>query len=380
MTESSRQEIYLGAAVAGVAVVIAAVFAEVWTEGFSGVLPLVLTIGLGAITARTVYMLARLDVEESVAAPAATEPAPVASPDLPSPSAEEVTAHPQSPRTVEHLPPPPAPEARTDWAFDTRRSGVVEAFSLPKIGETPESCEDAFAYRVESGLFALSDGASTSFEARHWARLLCDGFVESPPAALSRDDVHTWLTKLSGQWRHSNSEGTSDWFNEAAASRGAFATLLGVQLLPSSSPGRMAWQATAVGDSCLIQVRDGALLASFPIEPGGDFGAHPSLLATRDPRPSDVARFRWAVGELEPGDVLLLLSDALAEWALTDEAGRRFIATAPVDEIEQQVATIRSHGQIVNDDLTLVRVAIPQSSLEPWDATGVASSRPTSIA
>lgn len=232
---------------------------------------------------------------------------------------------------------------------------TCEAFSLAKIGEPLDRCEDAFAHDLRRGRFAVADGASSSFGARQWARILVDGFVADPPPPLSPNDLLTWLSKRSTTWDELDQGAPGDWFNEAASQRGAYATLLGVQVMRGKN-GRTLWHATAAGDSCLFHVRGQALVTSFPVEPGGSFGSHPVLLGTPCSDAVDIAAVRWAAGDLRAGDVLLLATDALAEWAMHDDDRRHFLATADLDEVRARVDAARAKKAIVNDDLTLVRV------------------------
>jgi hypothetical protein len=48
----------------------------------------------------------------------------------------------------------------------------VQAFWLPKAGNTTKEYEDAFDYSIAERRFAVADGATDSAFAGHWARIL----------------------------------------------------------------------------------------------------------------------------------------------------------------------------------------------------------------
>jgi hypothetical protein len=56
------------------------------------------------------------------------------------------------------------------------------SFLVPKDGHAADECEDAVAGDPAVGRFAVSDGASESFAAGEWARLLVEAFVGGGPA------------------------------------------------------------------------------------------------------------------------------------------------------------------------------------------------------
>jgi len=56
------------------------------------------------------------------------------------------------------------------------------SFLVPKDGHSAEECEDAVGGEPAHGRFAIADGASESFAAGEWARLLVEAFVSKGPA------------------------------------------------------------------------------------------------------------------------------------------------------------------------------------------------------
>src|SRR5436853_480862 len=150
---------------------------------------------------------------------------------------------------------------------------------LPKRGHTLEEYEDACAVDGLAGRFAIADGASESSFAGAWAKIAAESFVATP-GPWSR-----WLPPARLRWHNMFAGLDLPWYAEDPFKQGAFATLLGLALTPGGSGTLASWQAWAVGDCCLFQVRHNALLRAFPIRRSADFDSRPQLLGSRDSRP-----------------------------------------------------------------------------------------------
>jgi hypothetical protein len=232
---------------------------------------------------------------------------------------------------------------------------------LPRRGHTLEECEDACACAPERGRFAIADGAAESSFAAQWARVLVEDFVQ----ASDREPAWaSWLPPLQQRWADLIGEqpfpAVMPWYLEARWRQGAFATFLGVVIEDQG------WHALAVGDSCLFQVREDALLAAFPMTRAEDFGNTPWLIGSRS-NGADSPRLQslHQQGDWRPGDRLWLTTDALGQWFLRQsEAGEKpwqvfeRLRTEPVPEeafalwVEEQ----RHARGLRNDDVTLVAV------------------------
>ncbi|HZY90833.1 MAG TPA: protein phosphatase 2C domain-containing protein [Gemmataceae bacterium] len=235
------------------------------------------------------------------------------------------------------------------------------ALRVPRRGHTAEECQDAVAGAPDRSRFAVADGASESADAGLWARLLVEDFVASPARHLAWS---SWLPPLQARWAAEADAllpgGALPWYLEERAREGAFATFLGVAVEDS------AWHALAVGDSCLFQLRGGALLRSFPLQRADEFGSTPWLIGSRPPG-AEVAyeHGQRAEGDWQAGDRLWLMTDALAQWFLrqAEEGGRpwetlgQVLAEAAPDEaFAAWVGVARALGQLRNDDVTLAAV------------------------
>jgi serine/threonine protein phosphatase PrpC len=225
------------------------------------------------------------------------------------------------------------------------------AFALPKLGNSREECEDASSFDCARGRFAVADGASETAFAGEWAALLCESYVAGDREAA---DLQDWRDELRQRWLTAVNRDGLPWYLEQKLQEGAFATFLGLCFQETSGLSR-SWRALAIGDSCLFHARGNELQHSFPLTKAGEFGTRPHLIGSRQ-RAEAVAAV--AAGTLENGDLLLLMTDALAEWFLRDhEAGGKpwlELARLRTDEFEHWVNGLREARKIKNDDVTLL--------------------------
>lgn len=240
---------------------------------------------------------------------------------------------------------------------------------LPKHGNSLEEYEDASFADEESGRFALADGATESAYAGLWARLLVRQFVDQagcPPA-----DWGAWLPAAQQAFLAEVGDGPRPWFEEQKLEQGAFATFLGLCVLPPApdepdAPGR--WHALAVGDCCLFQVREETLLAAFPLERVEDFGTRPELVSSRvSAAQLRDERERRASGSWQPLDRIWLMSDAAAAWFLARHAeggqpwrelDQMLYSAEREEEFAMWVGLLRQQKRMRNDDVTMLAVSL----------------------
>ena len=240
---------------------------------------------------------------------------------------------------------------------------------LPKAGNREDEYEDAcwpdHALTTTQRVVhcAIADGATESAFAGLWARQLTAAY-----GAVGSAESATWRHAVAQEQRHWQAQITAQplpWYAEEKARHGAFAALLGVTLTQEDRTDGHRWQASAVGDCVLFQVRAGALVQSFPAQDAAFFTNRPFLLSSLSAQDAAVPQWRYqAAGDLNSGDVLYLTTDALGQWCLRQvEAG-----SAPWTAIEtalaqrkrgfrRWVARLRHRGDLRNDDVTLLRVA-----------------------
>jgi serine/threonine protein phosphatase PrpC len=246
------------------------------------------------------------------------------------------------------------------------------AVRIAKHGTAIAECEDALAIDPRRSVMAVADGASSSFGAGGWARALAEQFVRRPPRPLSPASFAAWLTTTrSGADRPADAADadtdSSGWWSEKGAREGAYSTLVGVAIVDGNE-GRVA-TVMCVGDSCAF-VLGGApgsrtLRRSIPYEDAGQFGSHPALLGSADGRDHDEPL--WTSVPVAAGDVVVLASDAVSEWLMADPTRFEVLDGYEPAAIAERLVAERSDGRIVNDDLTIALMDVPQRATPGGD-------------
>jgi hypothetical protein len=326
---------------------------------------------------------------------------PSAGPPVLIPSSPRHARPPDSPsaRLVQELPAQPASFAPVPSFVPTAqavRSGVpqliADALWTPKSSHATDEHEDAWAIGLDRGRAAIADGASSAFMSREWAAVLTRSYVDSPP---SHDlaAVRRWVAASSQDWSlaahgsdssaQADHDGATrklsdvraeidqvqnkDWWSAESERRGSFAAFVGIKVGLDEASGEVCWDALAVGDSCLIQVRPHGsaivLECAFPIDSADAFGGNPELVATAGAEGAGLLPvIRTASGNLRQGDVLLLMTDALAQWAITQDSLGHAPWTLLLGLTQPEIGPLaiqeRATGAMVDDDVSLVRVAL----------------------
>ena len=230
--------------------------------------------------------------------------------------------------------------------------------SVPKVGNRPEENEDAAAADPELLRFAVADGATEAWQSGAWASRLADAYIRRPPTPT---DFPAWLATVR-QWESPPVPGGGSWYAELKQEQGSFATLLGLELRRPKEGAGMAWRAVAIGDSCLLVVRGGRVETAFPIASVDGFGNRPALvpssLTTACPEPE------WLAGRAEPGDVLVLATDALARHLLGLTERRAWepilvAVTADSTDRDPLLKWLSARRPLLNDDATALVVRVP---------------------
>lgn len=219
-------------------------------------------------------------------------------------------------------------------------------------------CEDAALVVRQEGRMraAVSDGAGDSYFSGPWARTLCSAYCwawQEPGDAVPNlsEARQSWQAEASIAGENS----PLPWFAlDVQRERGAFAAFVGLAVHEDSR----TWEAVAVGDCCLFQVRGEVVTVTFPLSQSTDFNSVPTLLSSLADRGVTARTTR---GTWQPGDDFFLVSDALAAWFLSEtEAGRapwKWLSTVgTVEEFARRIAVLRESGRLRNDDAALVHL------------------------
>jgi hypothetical protein len=256
----------------------------------------------------------------------------------------------------------------------------ISTFAVPKAGSTAAEYEDATDFRPAGGddvelsgpwlAAAVADGASEALLAGHWARHLTTSFTAAPAgqnlAVTILAAAAGWDEVEAGYRRSREDAGEPiEWYEEDGLARGAYATIVGAHLLDGPTGRQGPLLISALGDACLFQIRDDALVTAFPIDDPGRFDTRPGLAPSRPLDPAKIGEHVVAVeAQWRQGDQLLLASDALAQWFLAQaRAGGRPWHTlgdlgtdAEPGGFPRLVEGCRANGSLKNDDTTLLRI------------------------
>jgi len=240
---------------------------------------------------------------------------------------------------------------------------TYQAFWLQKAGNQPDEYEDAFAPHAHGDgpcvvpdahadfLCAIADGATETSFSGLWAQRLVDAFVTRRLERITPNTVRD----LAGEWRAAIAERTRakplPWYAEDKLQKGAFATLTGLHVRADGW-----WTALCIGDSCVVQLRPGAWIKSFPFSEPSHFNNSPLLWSTNTAQNTCVAPQRTH-GKWKPGDYFLLMTDALAHYFLSDQTVRELIHQGLDQESFEAVIQAARHDKLCkNDDVTLLTV------------------------
>ena len=240
--------------------------------------------------------------------------------------------------------------------------------------------EDACAVSPDETLFALCDGVGASHFSRPWATLLAQQWVTRPLEAYDAEALETWLYEPRMRWQHwvldtwlpiinqrNQNLGHKTFSRQEAeefVKMGAAATFLGVMLDKNNA----TWYAAALGDTCLFcfshQASHSWNVRCFPLQKAADFTDQPpSIPSTTRANISLLAsRMQHQSGTYQPGDVLLLATDALAMW-LFKQLEQQTLPLEQILQLSQEefahfVNQQRLKKQMNDDDTTLLIVSL----------------------
>ena len=242
--------------------------------------------------------------------------------------------------------------------------------------DTAFAAEYEDAAQVQDGRAAIADGVSTAIFSGRWARILTKRAVEAPPDISQSDGWIKWLVEPRRLWLDDIDFPRMPVHqkNKLRQVGGSFSTLCWIEFysLPRSDGegSTCHLRSFALGDSCLLHIRSGELLKSFPLTTSSEFDLDPdsicSVATSRDERqPLATTDF-----ECLEGDRIVLVTDAIAKWMLLGvENGDR----APWEELWSldeanwivAIERLRDANIMKRDDTTMVVLQVGDE-IPPW--------------
>lgn len=246
----------------------------------------------------------------------------------------------------------------------------VASFITHKKAESLDDCQDAIKVNEACSRYAIADGATRSFFPKQWAELLVERFCEMPTLSLNADNWKQWLVPIQEAWYKQVEERVkardayylTNPFNERET---AVSTFVGLEVEKT----KREWKAVVIGDSCLFH-KNRSEFKSYLLEQSEDFTSRPEAFASfPEANHYDPAFIR---GELEPGDMFILATDALAKWILEHKESEN------LEEMLHQLRQIENReafNQFVdharddekirlgNDDVALLLISVEVSEI-----------------
>lgn len=265
-------------------------------------------------------------------------------------------------------------------------TGLIEPqlFVAAKPGEHQRSCQDVAWFEPSVGAghasaFAVADGATGGWDGQRWAELSVEAVADAITAADGRLDDRwvrsTFADRLDAArstWVDENTGSLDDDPIQAMSrtkflSAGGHCTLTAGVVEPLAG-GRWRAAGYVIGDSPIVQLRPGPtghrLMLSLPQTDSSQFDSSPRLLSSRPSGPGAIAQglSSFELPDLQVGDALLVMTDALAEWALRrHEAGAdpwEVLVGVDLARFETLIDRIRAAKEIVSDDVLLLRMIV----------------------
>jgi len=247
-----------------------------------------------------------------------------------------------------------------------------KSFWLAKDAAQAEQYQDAFALDERRGVAAIADGVSSSLFSAPWAKILADAVVASPPDVHNADSLFPWLAEQRQRWNDAVDTDNLAWHQKAKLQQGAQSTLLWARILPPDDRDRQCpdlprLQCFAIGDCLLLHARGSQMLRAFPIEQSAAFDENPQVLTSIESKQDQALAFHRLYDYCEPGDLLILCTDAIGAWAikaLEDGATLlwRDFWEMSHDDWAAYIGRLRETGRMRYDDATMLilRVCEPQ--------------------
>jgi hypothetical protein len=199
--------------------------------------------------------------------------------------------------------------------------------------------------------------------------------VADPPPLEDGAAFQAWLAGNRAAWVNGVDTSKLTWYQRPKMVDGAMTTLLWLELRPAETNDqelavRYELQAFAIGDSCLLHLRDGQPLYWFPLDTSAEFGLNPAVMASVNRQADHLLEFKVRSQECLPGDLLVLATDAIALWAIErSESGETIDWTRywdySDDEWRQEIFALRDAKLMRFDDSTLVLLRVVEEQPAP---------------
>lgn len=260
----------------------------------------------------------------------------------------------------------------------TLESGDISVRVFTHAGGDHDN-HDAFAVSSGHGAVAVADGATVSAFQAEWAKILTESFVIERPNISSSETRNAWWAQCLERWYAATEPRAATWrqkpekyhsnlrlFNR----RGACSTFCGLIIHPESNRSVPRFTVYVVGDTCALWFDGNEFVASQPNLSA--FDTMPDLLCTRSEFPT--AALQVHEGGTLPGDMVVIATDALAEYLISKEPWTESPGNpdfwsnvwdrANPDSFSEWMERLRRQDKIKADDYTMVIIRFASLSAE----------------
>lgn len=211
--------------------------------------------------------------------------------------------------------------------MDAKKKIFIEArgITIAKEDASPKECEDAML--LGKRIFCVADGAGGASYSREWARSLCWRSSQQPPPILDGEQreaqaLTDWLAPARKYWHDLVPWSLIDRpISMKKTKNGAGSTFAALEFTETiQTKPYIGWpfRCWAIGDSCIFQLRESKCLWSRPIASGDDFDFIPPMLHSCKETEMNITKNWHQWNDIAyPGDIILLATDAFAEFIHT---------------------------------------------------------------
>jgi len=233
-------------------------------------------------------------------------------------------------------------------------------FTLPKLGEFPDTNADNCATDVSSSRFAIADGVSQSFDPRIWSLRVSENAVRSG-GQISVDSIEELSKEVD-----TAIPDDEPWYVSEMRDRGSQSTILCIDF--EKSEQGIVLNLCSVGDCCAFQIRDGKVISSWPFRREIDFPMRPHAVMTKFPFiTGDIEYEKWLLND---SDEVILATDAMSRFLVRAVERNRDIELESVfpflssgsDVFSEWADSARREGVLEDDDLTVMHIS-PSSGI-----------------
>ena len=257
----------------------------------------------------------------------------------------------------------------------------IKILRTPKNGNSEDEYEDAYQptmdgeYEAQTFFAAMADGASEGFLSGQWADILVWEYCSDPS---NKRDQARFLDETTAKWKEflgayikkrEEENRPIQWYEEPGLENGAFSTLIGLSIFDGPHGDDKTWSASAIGDTCLFQIRQTELICCFPMQNAESFNTWPALISSNPIHNSNlIEKSKSMGGSWEDSDRFFLMSDAISAWFLREHEINhqpsilmQQLLLKSNAEFANWISDLRENNEIRNDDVTFMSLSVSES-------------------